>query len=88
MVSNEVQSFVLPNPNLVVTYSTRKFSLGVSGPTLDPGLPVQVTWADYAAENDASLTAALGISEHRLLDRCTSRPRTEDDEILRQRQPG
>jgi len=57
----EVHSFTLPYSGLLVSYSTRKFSPGVPGSSLDPDVAVDVTWADYAAERDAFLAAALGL---------------------------
>jgi hypothetical protein len=57
----EVHSLTLPYSGLIVSYSTRKFSPGVAGSSLNPDVPVDVMWADYAAERDAFLAAAVAI---------------------------
>jgi hypothetical protein len=57
----EVQSFTLPNSRLNVNYSIREFSPGVPGSTLNPDLPADLTWADYAVERDAFLDAVLAL---------------------------
>jgi hypothetical protein len=57
----EVHTFTLPNSGLLVSYSTRRFSPGVPGSSLTPEIAVDWSWADYAAERDPFLDAALAI---------------------------
>ena len=81
----EVQFCVLPNSNLVVTYSTRKSH---------QACPVRLSIRIFRFRLGGQITrpkvmpfsGQLGFPEHRLLHRCARRSRPEDDEILQQRQ--
>ncbi len=56
----EVQTFNLPNSNLIVTYSTKYFAYQEADtPSLMPDFPTELTYADYAAGKDPALEAIL-----------------------------
>lgn len=57
----QVSSFSLPNSELLVRYSTKKF-VKVPGdpPELTPDLPASPTWEGYMAGEDEAMAAVLG----------------------------
>ena len=58
----EVVSFQLPNSQLVGQVSTRLFALpGFPGSSIEPDIAVELTGADYFADNDPVLEKALGL---------------------------
>jgi len=60
----DTRSFVLPNSRLTVFHSTRLVGVapGFEGPTVPPDVAVEITSADYFAERDPFLEAALRLT--------------------------